>query len=92
MEIIHPTDETGFLEFARNLRSPDLYHTIRDLEPLSPIRGYRGTENRRWYFETIRTWPDGLVVIGDVVCSFNRVWPGNDDRRAGSRRTEPAAT
>jgi len=51
-----PTDETGFLEFARNLRSPDLYHTIRDLEPLSSIRGYRGTENRRWYFETIRTW------------------------------------
>jgi len=69
-----PTDETGFLEFARNLRSPDLYHTIRDLEPLSSIRGYRGTENRRWYFETIRTWPDGLVVIGDAVCSFNPVY------------------
>ena len=69
-----PRDEKGFLEFARSLRSPDLYHTIRDLEPLSSIRGYRGTENRRQHFETIRNWPDGLVVIGDAVCSFNPVY------------------
>ena len=69
-----PTDEAGFLEFARSLRSPDLYHAIRDLEPLSSIRGYRGTENRRSNVETIGYWPEGLVMIGDALCSFNPVY------------------
>jgi len=41
---------------------------------LSSIRGYRGTENRRWHFETIGNWPDGLVMIGDALCSFNPVY------------------
>lgn len=69
-----PTDEAGFLEYARSLRSPELYQTIREAEPLTAILGFRSTENRRHYFERIREWPEGLAVMGDAACAFNPVY------------------
>ena len=36
-----PLDHTGFLEFARSLRSPALYRAIKDAEPVGPVSGYR---------------------------------------------------
>lgn len=69
-----PTDEAGFLEFARNLRSPLLYEAIRDAEPLTSIRSYRATENRQHHFEEIADWPAGVIVTGDAACAFNPVY------------------
>ena len=69
-----PTDEAGFLEFASSLRSPDLYRAIQDTEPLSSIRGYRGTENRQQHLEKITKWPEGLLVMGDAACAFNPIY------------------
>ena len=69
-----PTDDEGFLEFARSLRSLDLYHAIRDAEPLSSIRGFRSTENRQQHFEHIKNWPAGLLVMGDAACAFNPIY------------------
>ena len=39
-----PTDEAGFLDFARSLRSPVIYEAIKNAQPISPIYGYRRTE------------------------------------------------
>lgn len=69
-----PTDEDGFLSFARSLRSPVLYEAIRDAEPLSPIRGYQRTENRLRHFERLERWPERFVVLGDAACAFNPVY------------------
>jgi hypothetical protein len=69
-----PTDESGFLAWARGLRSPILHEVIREAEPLSPIYGHRGTDNRQWHYERMRRWPDGLVALGDAVCAFNPVY------------------
>ncbi len=69
-----PTDEAGFLAFARSLRSSILYDAIRGAEPLTPIAGYRATENCRRRYEQMRRLPDGLVVLGDAACSFNPVY------------------
>ncbi len=69
-----PTDEPGFLGFARSLRSPLLYEAIQDAEPRSPIWGYRRTENQRWHYERMRRWPERFVVIGDAACAFNPVY------------------
>jgi len=46
-----PTDEAGFLEFTRSLRSSILYEAIKDAQPLSSIYGYRRTENHRRHYE-----------------------------------------
>jgi 2-polyprenyl-6-methoxyphenol hydroxylase-like FAD-dependent oxidoreductase len=69
-----PIDDEGFLEFARNLRSPLLYEAIRKAEPLTPIRSYKATENRQHHFDQIAPWPAGLIVTGDAACAFNPVY------------------
>jgi 2-polyprenyl-6-methoxyphenol hydroxylase-like FAD-dependent oxidoreductase len=69
-----PTDDAGFLEFARGLRSPLLHETIKEAEPASPIYGFRNTDNRRRHFERLRRWPDQFLVIGDASCTFNPIY------------------
>ncbi len=69
-----PTDEEGFLTFARSLRNPLIYEAIKNAEPLTPITGDRGTENRWRHYELLERWPESLIAIGDSVCSFNPVY------------------
>jgi 2-polyprenyl-6-methoxyphenol hydroxylase-like FAD-dependent oxidoreductase len=69
-----PTDEAGFLDFARTLSHPSLYEAIAEAEPLTPIYGYRRTENRMRQFERMPRWPRGYIVLGDAVCAFNPVY------------------
>jgi 2-polyprenyl-6-methoxyphenol hydroxylase-like FAD-dependent oxidoreductase len=69
-----PADEAGFLAYAGTLRSPLIHEAIAGLEPFSSIAVSRTTRNRRRYYERVRGWPDGLVVVGDAVCAFNPVY------------------
>jgi 2-polyprenyl-6-methoxyphenol hydroxylase-like FAD-dependent oxidoreductase len=69
-----PTDEAGFLAFARSLRSPALYEAIAAAEPLTPIAGHRATENRLRHYDRLEGFPDGVVALGDAVCAFNPVY------------------
>ncbi|HEX5568136.1 MAG TPA: FAD-dependent monooxygenase, partial [Streptomyces sp.] len=69
-----PTDEERFLDFARALRSPILADLVEGAEPLTPVHGSHSTANRRRYFERLRAWPEGFVVVGDAVAALNPVY------------------
>jgi 2-polyprenyl-6-methoxyphenol hydroxylase-like FAD-dependent oxidoreductase len=69
-----PNDEAGFLDFACSLRSPIIYEALKDAHPISPIYSYQGTENRLCHYEKLSRLPEGLVVLGDAVCTFNPVY------------------
>jgi 2-polyprenyl-6-methoxyphenol hydroxylase-like FAD-dependent oxidoreductase len=69
-----PTDEDGFLEFAHSLADPSIYEALKDSQPQSPIYGYRRTENRLHHFERLTRQPEGLVVLGDAVCTLNPIY------------------
>ncbi|GAB4198065.1 MAG: hypothetical protein Fur006_47430 [Coleofasciculaceae cyanobacterium] len=69
-----PTDEAGFLDFVRSLRSPMLYDVIKNAEPLSPIFGYHTSGNCLRHYEQMSRWPEGLVVLGDAACTFNPIY------------------
>ena len=69
-----PTDDAGFLAFARSLRSPVLYEAIEDAEPLGPAIANRSSANVWWHYEKLSRWPDGFIAIGDAVCAFNPVY------------------
>lgn len=66
-----PTDEVGFLEFARTLHSPILYEAVKDAQPLSPVYSYRRTENRWCHYEQLPRFLEGIVALGDAVFAFN---------------------
>ncbi len=69
-----PTDEEGFLQWARDLPDPSIYEAIRVAKPLTPIRGSRTPENRLRHFEQLQRWPGGFITIGDSVCAFNPIY------------------
>jgi 2-polyprenyl-6-methoxyphenol hydroxylase-like FAD-dependent oxidoreductase len=69
-----PTDEEGFMEFARSLRTPLLYEVIKDAKPLSPIHGFRTTRNRRRHYEKLSRQPQNFLVTGDAASAFNPVY------------------
>lgn len=65
------SDEDGFVEFARSVRHPLVGDLIARARPLTQIHLSHSTKNRRTYFERLPSWPDGLVVLGDSVATFN---------------------
>ena len=69
-----PDDEAGFLEFARSLAQPDLYEAMKDAEPVTPIAVYKYSANRWRHYERMERLPEGFIIMGDAVCSFNPVY------------------
>lgn len=69
-----PTDEDGFLLFARSLPTHKIYDAIKGATPLSDIYGYRRAENRLRHYDNLPSYLENFVVFGDAVYALNPVY------------------
>ena len=69
-----PSDDAGFLEFARGLAAPDVHELLQRVEPVSDIVQHRLPSNLRRHYERLGDWPERYLVLGDGISSFNPVY------------------
>ncbi|WP_217140476.1 NAD(P)/FAD-dependent oxidoreductase [Streptomyces sp. AC627_RSS907] len=66
-----PGDPEGFLRYTLDLPDPLVGRLISGAQPLTGVHLSRSTSNVRRYLEKSARWPDGFVVLGDALGTFN---------------------
>lgn len=69
-----PLDRAGFIARAERCAPPELAAVVRDAEFLCEPFGYRFAHSQRRHYERLKHLPEGLLAIGDSLCSFNPVF------------------
>ncbi len=69
-----PTDAAGLLEFVRKMPVQDVYNVISKAEPLSDVITYRYPSSLRHDYHKLARFPEGYLVMGDAVASFNPIY------------------
>lgn len=70
-----PTREAAEFEpYARTLRHPIVADLLSHAEPLTDVALTHSTVNRRYYYERLKSLPEGLVALGDSVAAFNPIY------------------
>ncbi|MDJ0385187.1 NAD(P)-binding protein [Streptomyces sp. G-G2] len=71
---VPPTDDAGYLDFARGLGNPHLAGQIEQRDRPETVHRYVNTNNQWNLYHQSKRWPERLLAVGDSVCVFNPVY------------------
>lgn len=71
----HPPRELGpFLDFLATLPLPEVHRAAVSAEPAGPPASFHYPASVRHRYERVKSFPDGLIVLGDGFASFNPIY------------------